>query len=110
MDRILESCKRTGAEAVHPGFGFLSENTLFASLLKENDIAFIGPPSAAIKVSELEVRGFGSNTFSVPVEGLLMSPGSSKQGVASAKRLTLHASGKYLQLAGRGKIKIYKLM
>ena len=50
MDRILESCHKTGSEAVHPGFGFLSENTHFASLLQENDIAFIGPPSTAIQV------------------------------------------------------------
>ena len=50
MDRIVESCKLTGAEAVHPGFGFLSENTIFASLLKDNGITFIGPPSDAIKV------------------------------------------------------------
>jgi propionyl-CoA carboxylase alpha chain len=45
---ILLACKRTGAEAVHPGYGFLSERESFARLLAENDIAFIGPPPNAI--------------------------------------------------------------
>ena len=45
---ILLACKETGAEAVHPGYGFLSERESFARLLAENDIAFIGPPPNAI--------------------------------------------------------------
>jgi propionyl-CoA carboxylase alpha chain len=45
---ILLACKETGAEAVHPGYGFLSERESFARLLAENDIAFIGPPPDAI--------------------------------------------------------------
>jgi len=47
-DLILLACKETGADAVHPGYGFLSERTSFAELLKDNDIAFIGPPPNAI--------------------------------------------------------------
>jgi 3-methylcrotonyl-CoA carboxylase alpha subunit len=47
-DRIIEACKATGAEAVHPGYGFLSENSSFARLCSESGIAFIGPPAAAI--------------------------------------------------------------
>ena len=47
-DRILEVCKATGAQAVHPGYGFLSENADFATKLKENGISFIGPPNEAI--------------------------------------------------------------
>ena len=46
--KIVEACKRTGADAVHPGYGFLSENTAFAEALAEAGIAFIGPPPAAI--------------------------------------------------------------
>ena len=42
------ACKETGAEAVHPGYGFLSERESFARLLADNDIAFIGPPPNAI--------------------------------------------------------------
>ena len=47
-DLILLACKETGAEAVHPGYGFLSERESFARLLADNDIAFIGPPPNAI--------------------------------------------------------------
>ena len=47
-DVIVEACKATGAQAVHPGYGFLSERESFAKLLAENDIAFIGPPANAI--------------------------------------------------------------
>ncbi|MGB9166381.1 MAG: biotin carboxylase N-terminal domain-containing protein, partial [Rhodomicrobium sp.] len=42
-DRIIEAAKQTGAEAIHPGYGFLSENAAFAEALKANGIAFIGP-------------------------------------------------------------------
>ena len=47
-DAILLACKETGAEAVHPGYGFLSERESFAQLLADNGIAFIGPPAKAI--------------------------------------------------------------
>ena len=47
-DKIIAACKQTGAEAVHPGYGFLSERTSFAQALADNDIAFIGPPIGAI--------------------------------------------------------------
>ena len=47
-DRIIEACKATGAEAVHPGYGFLSERTSFAEALAKENIAFIGPPANAI--------------------------------------------------------------
>ena len=47
-DKIIAACKKTGAEAVHPGYGFLSERTSFAQQLDDNDIAFIGPPINAI--------------------------------------------------------------
>ncbi|MBS3929087.1 MAG: acetyl/propionyl/methylcrotonyl-CoA carboxylase subunit alpha [Sphingomonadales bacterium] len=47
-DKIIAACKQTGAEAVHPGYGFLSERTSFAEELAKNGIAFIGPPVNAI--------------------------------------------------------------
>ena len=43
IDKIIAACKQTGAEAVHPGYGFLSENPEFARRLEENGIIFIGP-------------------------------------------------------------------
>ncbi|WP_319528949.1 acetyl/propionyl/methylcrotonyl-CoA carboxylase subunit alpha [uncultured Cohaesibacter sp.] len=48
-DKIIEACKQTGAEAVHPGYGFLSENAAFCEELSEAGIAFIGPPPNAIR-------------------------------------------------------------
>jgi len=47
-DLLLLACRETGAQAVHPGYGFLSERESFARLLAENGIAFIGPPAGAI--------------------------------------------------------------
>ena len=47
-DKIIAACKATGAEAVHPGYGFLSERTSFAEQLAAEGIAFIGPPVGAI--------------------------------------------------------------
>ena len=48
-DRIIEAARRTGAEAVHPGYGFLSENAGFAEACATAGIVFIGPPPAAIR-------------------------------------------------------------
>ena len=48
MDRIIQACKDTGAEAVHPGYGFLSENEQFARRCEEGDIVFIGPKHQSI--------------------------------------------------------------
>lgn len=48
IDKIIAACKETGAEAVHPGYGFLSERTSFAEALATEGIAFIGPPVGAI--------------------------------------------------------------
>lgn len=47
-DKIIEICKQSAVQAVHPGYGFLSENTKFAEALTANGICFIGPPSSAI--------------------------------------------------------------
>ena len=49
IDKIMEAIRRTGAEAVHPGYGFLSENMNFAAALEKEGVAFIGPPSPAIE-------------------------------------------------------------
>jgi len=48
MDKIIAACKQTGAQAVHPGYGFLSENEEFARRVEEEGIVFIGPKHASI--------------------------------------------------------------
>ena len=48
IDRIIAACQKTGAEAVHPGYGFLSENPEFSRRLEENGIVFIGPKHASV--------------------------------------------------------------
>ncbi|KAI8980641.1 carbamoyl-phosphate synthase L chain, ATP binding domain-containing protein [Trametes punicea] len=48
IDKIIDVCKRSGAQAVHPGYGFLSENAEFAERLSKEGIVFIGPPASAI--------------------------------------------------------------
>jgi len=49
-DKIIEAAKLTGAQAIHPGYGFLSENASFANTCEQENIVFIGPPSAAIEL------------------------------------------------------------
>ncbi|BGP10579.1 hypothetical protein JCM10049v2_006471 [Rhodotorula toruloides] len=49
MDRYIDICRRSGAQAIHPGYGFLSENAEFAKLLEKEGIVFIGPPKEAIR-------------------------------------------------------------
>ena len=57
-ERILEAARRSGAEAIHPGYGFLAENARFARLCEDAGITWIGPPSSAIELmgSKTEAR------------------------------------------------------
>ncbi|KAJ3202605.1 Methylcrotonoyl-CoA carboxylase subunit alpha, mitochondrial [Dinochytrium kinnereticum] len=48
MEKIIDVAKRSGAQAIHPGYGFLSENAAFAGLVKSSGLEFIGPPAQAI--------------------------------------------------------------
>ena len=84
-DAIIEACKITGADAVHPGFGFLSENADFAEACEKNGITFIGPSPQAI-------RALGDKSaakMSMKNAGVPVIPGSDGvlKGIKSAKAL-----------------------
>jgi len=49
IDAIIDAARRSGAEAIHPGYGFLSENASFASAVEAAGLAFIGPPASALE-------------------------------------------------------------
>lgn len=49
MDKILDVARQSGAQAIHPGYGFMSESTTFAAQVHEHGLVFIGPPAEAIR-------------------------------------------------------------
>jgi 3-methylcrotonyl-CoA carboxylase alpha subunit len=55
-ERIIEAAKATGAQAIHPGYGFLSENQAFATACAEAGLVFIGPPASAIQAMGLKAE------------------------------------------------------
>ena len=71
-DKIIEVCKELGVDAVHPGYGFLSENSTFAEACEKNNIIFIGPKSKAIEMmgSKLAAKD------AVKAYGIPMVPGT----------------------------------
>lgn len=73
IDKIIGACKSTGAQAVHPGYGFLSENAAFAKRLAEENIAFIGPNVRAIEVmgDKIESKKFADDAKVSTVPGYL---------------------------------------
>ncbi len=70
-EKILDAAKKSNVDAVHPGYGFLSENANFADACEENNIIFIGPPSAAIRAmgSKSEAKHIMSAAAVPLVEG-----------------------------------------
>jgi len=73
IEKIIEACRQTGAEAVHPGYGFLSEREAFAVALAEAGIVFIGPNTRAIRAmgDKIESKKFANAAHVSTVPGYL---------------------------------------
>ncbi len=73
IEKIIEACKKTGAQAVHPGYGFLSEREAFAKALADNGIVFIGPNTVAIAAmgDKIESKKFANAAKVTTVPGFL---------------------------------------
>ncbi|WP_416975208.1 acetyl/propionyl/methylcrotonyl-CoA carboxylase subunit alpha [Streptomyces sp. 4F14] len=82
VERILEAAARTGAQAVHPGYGFLAENASFARACAEAGLVFIGPPAEAIALMGDKIRA----KETVQAAGVPVVPGGRDPELAEAAR------------------------
>ncbi len=78
---LLEAARRTGAQAVHPGYGFLAENAEFAQACADAGLVFIGPPASAIALMGDKIRA----KETVAAYGVPVVPGSSGSGLTDAQ-------------------------
>ncbi|MFD3942209.1 acetyl/propionyl/methylcrotonyl-CoA carboxylase subunit alpha [Streptomyces sp. NPDC058579] len=79
---LLEAARRTGAQAVHPGYGFLAENAGFAKACEEAGLVFIGPPASAISLMGDKIRA----KETVKAAGVPVVPGAADPELESAAR------------------------
>ena len=86
---IMSAIELTNAEAVHPGYGFLSENSNFAKILEENKIKFIGPSSKLIKMmgDKIEAKKIAKKYGLPIIEGSEGGVSSSKQAKEISKKI-----------------------
>ncbi|MFE7766891.1 acetyl/propionyl/methylcrotonyl-CoA carboxylase subunit alpha [Streptomyces sp. NPDC057438] len=81
VERLLEAAARAGAQAVHPGYGFLAENAAFARACADAGLVFIGPPADAIALMGDKIRA----KETVRAAGVPVVPGSSGSGLTDAQ-------------------------
>ncbi|MDF3141251.1 MULTISPECIES: acetyl/propionyl/methylcrotonyl-CoA carboxylase subunit alpha [unclassified Streptomyces] len=81
VERLLEAAARTGAQAVHPGYGFLAENAGFARACADAGLVFIGPPADAISLMGDKIRA----KETVRAAGVPVVPGSSGSGLTDGQ-------------------------
>ncbi|NUT26950.1 MAG: acetyl/propionyl/methylcrotonyl-CoA carboxylase subunit alpha [Streptomyces sp.] len=81
VERLLEAAARTGAQAVHPGYGFLAENAGFARACADAGLVFIGPPAEAISLMGDKIRA----KETVRAAGVPVVPGSSGSGLTDGQ-------------------------
>lgn len=85
IEAIIQACRETGAEAVHPGYGFLSENVDFARALEQAGITFIGPGVESLNVMGDKIRSKNHVTgYGVPVVPGIAEPGMSDEQLIEA--------------------------
>ncbi|MET7688906.1 acetyl/propionyl/methylcrotonyl-CoA carboxylase subunit alpha [Streptomyces sp. NPDC005483] len=82
VERLLEAAARTGAQAVHPGYGFLAENAAFARACTDAGLVFIGPPAEAIALMGDKIRA----KETVEAAGVPVVPGGRDPELAEAAR------------------------
>ncbi len=89
IDRIVEACRATGAEAVHPGYGFLSENADFAAALEAAGIVFIGPDAPAIAAmgDKIEAKKLAQGAGVATVPGRLEAIPDAEAAVRVAREV-----------------------
>ncbi|KNB49430.1 acetyl/propionyl/methylcrotonyl-CoA carboxylase subunit alpha [Streptomyces caatingaensis] len=81
VERLLDAAARTGARAVHPGYGFLAENAAFARACEAAGLVFIGPPASAIELMGDKIRA----KETVRAAGVPVVPGSTGSGLSDAE-------------------------
>ena len=85
IDAVVTAARRTGAQAVHPGYGFLSENAEFAAALEAAGIVFIGPPATAIQTMGDKITAKTTvSAFGVPVVPGIARPGLTDDELTAA--------------------------
>ncbi|NYE96677.1 acetyl-CoA/propionyl-CoA carboxylase biotin carboxyl carrier protein [Psychromicrobium silvestre] len=85
IEAVLEACRKSGAQAVHPGYGFLSENLAFAQALEAEGITFIGPNVGALNVMGDKIRSKNHvQEHGVPVVPGIAEPGLSDEALIEA--------------------------
>src|SRR4029079_11520901 len=77
IERVLEAAARSGAQAIHPGYGFLSENVDFSRACEKAGVVFIGPPVAAIEAMADKIRA----KQTVMAAGVPVVPGRTEPGM-----------------------------
>ena len=89
IDAIIKTAKATGADAIHPGYGFLAENHLFAQRCEEENIVFIGPDSRALKLVGDKVASRETMIRAdVPIiPGMMHKGGGSEEFVEEAEKI-----------------------
>jgi acetyl-CoA/propionyl-CoA carboxylase, biotin carboxylase, biotin carboxyl carrier protein len=91
IDRVLDAAARTGAQAIHPGYGFLSENAHFAAACERAGVVFLGPPTRAIEVMGDKITAKNAvAAFDVPVV-----PGVAKSGLSDDELIAAAAEVGY---------------